>query len=59
MIFELGFSDRAKEQLRALKTNKGLASSPQPLPSILDFKQDKIVFVEYKNFFKNSLGVDV
>lgn len=25
MIFELGFSDRAKEQLRALKTNKGLA----------------------------------
>ena len=25
MIFELGFSDRAKEQLTALKTNKGLA----------------------------------
>ena len=25
MIFELGFSDRAKEQPRALKTNKGLA----------------------------------
>jgi len=25
MIFELGFSDRAKEQLGVLKTNKGLA----------------------------------
>ena len=25
MIFELGFSDRAKEQLRELKTNKDLA----------------------------------